>query len=65
MTLGDLAWDYSEAYDRDDPHGTVPVPRMCIILSYPDPFEPGRTAKILLFDGTVLHVAVEFLLPLW
>ena len=65
MTLGDLAWDYSEAYDGNDPTGAVPVPRMCIILTYPEPFESGRTAKVLLFDGVVKYVPVEFLLPLW
>lgn len=62
MKLGDLAWDYSEAYDDE---GIFLNPQACIILSYPSPPEPGRSALVLDLDGKTKRVPIEFLLPFW
>lgn len=67
MELGDLAWDYTDAYcnsTSDDAYFELDK-KIVIILWYPSRPEPGRTARVLTMMGHVKKVPIEFLSPLW
>lgn len=63
MELGDLAWDYTDAYENSDGTSANLNRRMVIILSYPNQPATCRSAKVLKFDGTVKNVPIELLMP--
>jgi hypothetical protein len=64
MQLGDLAWDYTDAWEVDDDGGSL-IKKMVIVLDFPDPPGPGRLVKVLTMDCVVKRVPVEFLSPVW
>ena len=65
MELGDLAWDYTDAYENVNDAAPHLNRRIVIILFYPTPPTTCKSAKVLTFDGVVKNVPIEFLLPLW
>lgn len=65
MELGDLAWDYTDAYLASEHVMSTIDRRMVIILEYPNPVETGRSAKVITLDGVIKNVPIEFLLPVW
>jgi hypothetical protein len=65
MKLGDLAWDYTDAYLESGGSYASLDRRIVIILQYPDPYEHGRLARVLTLEGIVKKVPVELLLPVW
>lgn len=65
MELGDLAWDYTDAYENVSGVSSLLNRSMVIILSYPKPPTTCKSARVLTFEGVVKNVPIEFLLPLW
>ena len=65
MRLGDLAWDYTNAYENYEDLVVSKNRRIVIILEYPDPPESCRLAKVITLDGVVKQVPTEFLLSIF
>jgi hypothetical protein len=63
MELGDLAWDYTDAYESSDGMSTSLNRRMVIILSYPTHPTTCKSARVLTLDGIVKNVPIELLMP--
>jgi hypothetical protein len=64
MQLGDLAWDYTDAYEKYDDLFISMNRCIVIVLEYPAPPVTCRFAKVLTLDGKVKKVPIEFLLPI-
>jgi hypothetical protein len=64
MQLGDLAWDYTDAYEKYDDAFVSMNRRLVIVLEYPVKPASCRFAKVLTLDGVVKKVPIEFLLSI-
>jgi hypothetical protein len=65
MQLGDLAWDYTDAYlDAGGSYASLDR-RIVIILEFPEEPSMGRTAKVLTLQCEVKRVPVELLKSVW
>jgi len=65
MELGDLAWDYTDAYLGSSDLACTLDRRIVIILDFPNVPTTGRTAKVLTMQCEVKRVPVEFLKSVW
>ena len=64
MELGDLAWDYTDAYENSEGTYMSLNRKIVIILFYPKPPNTCKHAKVLTLDGVAKNVPIEFLLPM-